>query len=94
MLPFRASLPEKLSGKTAATAPIHWGVAKKVHEKGMKINTGLFFDGFFDLYHKVGRNRINFMNAFCMFSDLFQQLDISRCSRLEFTVHPDIFAGK
>jgi hypothetical protein len=55
---------------------------------------GLFFDGFFDLCHKVGRNRIDFMNAFGMFSDLFHQLGFGRGSRLEFAVHPDIFACK
>jgi len=43
----------------------------------------LFFDGFFDLCYQVGRSGINFVDAFCMFHDLFHQFCFCRGCRLE-----------
>jgi len=55
---------------------------------------GLGFNSFFDLCYQVGRNRINFMNAFCVFRDLFHQFWFCRGGSLEFTVHANIPALK
>ena len=55
---------------------------------------GLGFNSFFDLCQQVGRRRINFMNAFCVFRDLFHQFCFCRSCFLKWAVHANILACK